>query len=110
MASASQVARPSAAKTFRLGFLPTASRLEALLTRNASRKSMRGCVTCTTNDGPVGSAIYKTHIVSMLSPGVHIKLLTSIAPSGNLSKTSESSNACRCDSLGDTSAASPACV
>lgn len=67
IASASQVARPSAAKTFRLGFLPTASRLEALLTRNASRKRMRGCVTCTTNDGPVGSAIYRTHTVSMLS-------------------------------------------
>lgn len=44
-ASLSQTANASLANTFRFGLRPTASLFAALLTRNASKNKIRGCVT-----------------------------------------------------------------
>lgn len=53
----SNAAKPSLAKTLRLGLRPTTSRLAVLLTRKASKKRMRGCVICMISGGLEGSWI-----------------------------------------------------
>ena len=56
--SFSHASRPACAKTFRLGFRPTASRLDVALTRKVKRKRMRGCVTWRTTGADLGKGIY----------------------------------------------------
>ena len=55
--SFSHASRPACAKTFRLGFRPTASRFDVALTRNVRRKRIRGCVTWSTRGADFGKGI-----------------------------------------------------